>query len=128
MCFDGTKPLAGAVVSAFGESAEYLFGASSNESLDVNAGYLLHWTIAMALKKRGCRFYDLGGDSGNQGLRQFKSGMVERAGRITQLPGDFERCSSLRSQIVSRVALQSREAYLAATRMVRTSRTPKASA
>lgn len=125
MCFRGTEPLAGAVVSIFGETAEYLFGASSNEALDVNAGYLLHWTIATELKKRGCHFYDLGGDSGNRGLRQFKSGMVERVGRITQLPGDFERCSSL---IGARVALKCREAYLASTRMVRASRTPQASA
>jgi hypothetical protein len=127
MCFRDTQPVAGAVVSVLGDSAEYLFGASSNESLEVNAGYLLHWTIAMELKKRGYRYYDLGGDNKNQGLRQFKSGMVERAGKITQLPGDFELCSSLRSLIGVKVGLQCREAYLATTRMVRSWR-PQVSA
>ncbi len=113
LCYYRGEPIAGAVVSVLGNTAQYLFGASRDQALDVNAGYRLHWTIATALRER-CRWYDLGGDSGSSGLRQFKSGMVGKLGQVAPLPGDFERCSNPRSLAAVRLAMWGRDVYLAA--------------
>lgn len=73
------KPVAGAIVTYFGETATYYFGASSSENRNVMAPYLLHWHIMQDAKKRGFKEYDLFGiapeDSKNHpwsGVTDFK--------------------------------------------------------
>lgn len=114
MCRLQDEPVAAAVVSHIGDTALYLFGASSRSGTNARAGYLLQWSVLCRLKEQGCRWYDLGGDSGSAGLRQFKSGMVGRTGRIAPLPGDFDRRGSGSGSIAVRGALAGRAALLSA--------------
>jgi len=69
-------PVAGLVVSAIGNSAIYLLGATSDAGLDARGAYLLQWTAFHWLKERGVRWYDLGGidPEANPGVYSFKKG------------------------------------------------------
>lgn len=76
ICQERGAPVAGLVVSAMGDSAIYLLGATSDEGLKSKGAYLLHWTMIEWLKKNGIRWYDLGGidPEGNPGVYSFKKG------------------------------------------------------
>lgn len=76
ICVEQGVPLAGLVVSAIGNSAIYLLGATSDNGLKSKGAYLLHWNMISWLKKRGIRWYDLGGidPEGNPGVYSFKRG------------------------------------------------------
>lgn len=119
LCYHDGEAVAGAIISAIGDSALYLFGASSDRALQVCAGYQLHWSAINWLREQGCRWYDLGGDSGSKGLRQFKAGMVGRSGQIVPLHGDFERCSSIRSRAAVKIAFGLREAFMQSKHLLR---------
>jgi len=86
--------VAGASVGLFGDIAYYLFGATSEEALPLRAGYMLKWTIVRWLHEHGYQWYDLGGIAYEPGLRQFKSGLVGRAGNILPMEGEFDRWES----------------------------------
>jgi lipid II:glycine glycyltransferase (peptidoglycan interpeptide bridge formation enzyme) len=77
ICEDKGIPLAGLVVSAMGDSAIYLLGATSDAGLDAKGAYLLQWTMIRWLKNRGVKSYDLGGidPEGNPGVYHFKRGL-----------------------------------------------------
>jgi len=55
------RPLAGAIVSFFGQSAVYLHGASSDRFRAVMAPYLVQWAAIRAAKSAGMKYYDFGG-------------------------------------------------------------------
>jgi hypothetical protein len=76
ICEDKGIPVAGVVVSAMGDSAIYLLGATSDAGLNTKGAYLLQWTIIQWLKENGIRWYDLGGidPEGNPGVFSFKKG------------------------------------------------------
>jgi len=76
ICEDKGVPASGLVASAMGDSAIYLFGATSDSGLKSKGAYLLHWTMIQWLKRIGIRWYDLGGidPDGNPGVYSFKSG------------------------------------------------------
>ena len=76
ICTDKGVPAAGVVVSAQGDSAIYLLGATSAEGLNSKGAYLLHWTVIQWLKGIGVRWYDLGGidPKHNPGVYHFKKG------------------------------------------------------
>jgi len=76
ICEDKGVPVAGLVVSAMGDSAIYLLGATSDSGLKSKGAYLLHWTMIQWLKSIGVRWYDLGGidPEGNPGVYSFKRG------------------------------------------------------
>jgi lipid II:glycine glycyltransferase (peptidoglycan interpeptide bridge formation enzyme) len=57
----GGKLLAGLVVLAMGETACYMYGASSSESRNLMPTYLLQWEAMLWAKEQGCRAYDLWG-------------------------------------------------------------------
>jgi hypothetical protein len=98
------EPLAGAVVAPLGDTALYLFGASTDVALPMNAGYALQWWIVRNLSQEGFRWYDLGGEAMSIGLRQFKRGLVGKKGRIVPLGNDFEFattwCGSAAAEII----------------------------
>ena len=77
ICQDRGVPVAGLVVSAMGDSAIYLLGATSDAGLNAKGAYLLQWTMICWLKERGIRSYDLGGidPEGNPGVYYFKRGL-----------------------------------------------------
>lgn len=91
-------PVIGAVVVRIGDTATYLFGASDHEALGVNAGYALHWWIVGWLSRSGARWYDLGGEAQEPGLRQFKRGLVGKLGMVETLAGEYEYGGSLASR------------------------------
>jgi lipid II:glycine glycyltransferase (peptidoglycan interpeptide bridge formation enzyme) len=53
--------LAGIVVFALGDTAVYMYGASSNEKRKLMPNYLLQWEGMLWARARGCRRYDLWG-------------------------------------------------------------------
>ena len=76
ICQDEGVPVAGLVVSAMGDSAIYLLGATSDDGLKSKGAYLLQWVMIQWLKENGIRWYDLGGIDpvGNPGVYSFKRG------------------------------------------------------
>ena len=52
-------PLAAIIASFYGNTAVYLYGASSMEMRNLMAPYLLHWHVMQDAKKAGCKIYDL---------------------------------------------------------------------
>jgi lipid II:glycine glycyltransferase (peptidoglycan interpeptide bridge formation enzyme) len=83
------KDIGSVVMSALGETAIYLFGATNTEGRDMRAGYFLIWSAMIHFKKVGCRYYDLGGIdvTTNHGGYQFKTRM---GGDITDAAGPFQ--------------------------------------
>lgn len=52
---------AGVMVFAVGQTAWYLYGASSNEKRNLSAGYGVQWAAIQWARARGCTVYDLWG-------------------------------------------------------------------
>jgi peptidoglycan pentaglycine glycine transferase (the first glycine) len=53
--------LAGLVAMAFGDTACYMYGASSDEQRELMPTYLLQWEAMLWARRRGCLYYDLWG-------------------------------------------------------------------
>jgi hypothetical protein len=85
------KLVVGATVGLFGDTAYYMFGATSADALPLKAGYALHWWIYQWLNQHGFRWYDLGGAAHEPGLRQFKKGFVGKAGQTVTMEGEYDR-------------------------------------
>jgi len=75
------RPLAGALVSFFGNTATYLHGASSDKLRALMAPHLVQWQSIIEAKKRGMRYYDFGGITPDNspkhpwaGISRFKRG------------------------------------------------------
>jgi lipid II:glycine glycyltransferase (peptidoglycan interpeptide bridge formation enzyme) len=112
ICFDQDLPVAGAVISAVGNTAEYLFGASNAKGLELDAGYYMQWQVIKCLYEQSITWYDLGGVAGNEGLHQFKSGLVGKNAVAGTLLGEFDCCDRITSRIVATTALKLRELSL----------------
>ncbi|MEM8539826.1 MAG: peptidoglycan bridge formation glycyltransferase FemA/FemB family protein [Pseudomonadota bacterium] len=81
------KLCASGVVDICGDTAIYLYGATSNEALELRAGYALHWAIVKTLcEDAKVKWYDLGGNDLDKGLHQFKSGFVGKSGELCDCP------------------------------------------
>ncbi len=55
------QPLAGLMAFARGNTAWYMYGASSNRKRNLMPTYALHWEVMRWAKQRGCLWYDLWG-------------------------------------------------------------------
>jgi lipid II:glycine glycyltransferase (peptidoglycan interpeptide bridge formation enzyme) len=55
------EPLAALIVTAVGERAIYLYGASTNQKRELMPTYLLQWEAMLWARARGCKTYDLWG-------------------------------------------------------------------
>lgn len=77
ICEQTGAPAAAIVVSALGDSAIYLLGATSDEGLNSRGAYLLQWAMIQWLKENGFKWYDLGGidPEANPGVYSFKRGL-----------------------------------------------------
>ena len=93
------RPVAGAIFGLHGDTAYYLFGASSDAALPLKAGYAVQWAILRALRESGVRWYDLGGEAGEEGLRQFKKGLAGKRGAIVPLPSEFQWAGTVRARL-----------------------------
>jgi lipid II:glycine glycyltransferase (peptidoglycan interpeptide bridge formation enzyme) len=83
-------PVAGAVIGLLGDTAYYVFGATSEAALPLKAGYALQWWIVNWLTGKGVHWYDLGGKAMDPGLRQFKKGLVGKCGAILPMQSEFD--------------------------------------
>jgi hypothetical protein len=104
------KPVAGAALLLAGDIAQYLFGGSDEAMLKLNAGYALQWWLVGRLSARGYRWYDLGGESLSEGLRQFKRGLVGREGRIVEANVDYEHSGSATGRMIAEMVFGVRAA------------------
>ena len=59
------KPIAGTLAYLFGDTAWYIYGASSNEHRNVMPNYLLQWTMIKWAQENNCKVYDFRGVSGD---------------------------------------------------------------
>ncbi len=103
-------PLAGILVTAWGKTAIYMYGASSNRERHRMPNHLLQWEGMRWAKRQGCLFYDLWGipdevgehpevwanrtpqrTDGLWGVFRFKQGF---GGRIVHLVGAWDRVYS----------------------------------
>jgi hypothetical protein len=93
VCEKEGKLLNAIVLSAIGDTAIYLLGATSADGLKMKGAYLLQWHAIQWLKERGCRWYDLGGinPERNPGVYHFKSGL---GGEETHQLATFELSKS----------------------------------
>lgn len=90
----GSDILAGAIVGISGESANFLYGASSNIKREMMAPSLMHWTAMLQSRVLGCTKYELGAVSPADdpshpfyGLYRFKTGF---GGRIEYRSGSWD--------------------------------------
>lgn len=103
------EPVAGAIVARQGEAASYLFGATSEAALPLRAGYAMQWAILEDLRDSSHHWYDLGGEAGEPGLRQFKKGLVGRSGCVLQMPGEFEYRGSRMASLAAGLIFKARD-------------------
>jgi lipid II:glycine glycyltransferase (peptidoglycan interpeptide bridge formation enzyme) len=120
LCEREGRVLNAIVVSAIGDTAIYLLGATSDEGLKLKGAYLLQWRAIQWLKSLGCRYYDLGGINRerNPGVYHFKSGF---GGQETEQLGTFEMSASRTSAFCVRTG----ERLQAIVRRLRSSRDRK---
>lgn len=111
--------VAGAIIFKAGERAVYLYGATSDDALELRAGYFLHWQVIRWLRDNTkADWYDLGGTDGFQGLHQFKKGMVGERGIITPVPPVANYSSRLWPRLIGETAFAAREVLHAANRQI----------
>lgn len=103
----GEEEVAGAVIDVSGEQASYLYGATDDKALPLNAGYFLQWKIVEHLSASAqINWYALGGGSSpNCSLHQFKRGLTGKTGLTLDEPDVYFRAgSSYAAMIGSSVA------------------------
>src|SRR5215218_1287987 len=105
------ETIAGAVIIMTGDTATYLYGASTEAALPLNAGYMLHWEVAKWLSKEAVKWYDLGDGFGK--LAEFKQGFVGKAGAVLQRAGEFDFAPTVRSRMIGETIYGARQAKLA---------------
>lgn len=102
--------VAGAIIFKAGERAVYLYGATSDEALELRAGYFLHWHVIRWLRDNTrADWYDLGGTDGFQGLHQFKKGMVGERGVIAPVPPVANYSSRWWPRLIGEAAFAARD-------------------
>ncbi|MCE9586518.1 peptidoglycan bridge formation glycyltransferase FemA/FemB family protein [Candidatus Uhrbacteria bacterium] len=91
-------PLAANFMLAYGDTATYLYGASSSTDRQLMAPYLLHWESILWAKRSGRRYYDFWGVNSDDkshpdfkkawdGISRFKAGW---GGVQIELPGTYD--------------------------------------
>lgn len=84
------EKLGSILIARYGNTCMYLIGATNNTGRKVNANYYLIWNAVCELKKRGYRWFDVGGahpDNTPPGILYFKRGLK---GKPYQLMGEME--------------------------------------
>jgi lipid II:glycine glycyltransferase (peptidoglycan interpeptide bridge formation enzyme) len=101
LCKSGGVVCSGAICSAMGNSAVYLFGATSNAGLKSRGSYVLQWKAVEDFKRDGIAVYDLNGinPEANPGTYKFKSDLAGANGADVYLLGHFESHGSVLSRL-----------------------------
>jgi len=86
------QPCAGAIYSAVGDTAVYLFGATDEIGMRTSAAYLVQWDVLKALKANGVIRYDLNGidPDRNPGTYIFKRGLAGKKAVDVTFAGQFQ--------------------------------------
>ncbi|MEK9165751.1 MAG: peptidoglycan bridge formation glycyltransferase FemA/FemB family protein [Patescibacteria group bacterium] len=89
-----SKPLAANLITFFGDTATYLHGGTSDARRSLMAPYLLQWEAIKEARRRGCKFYDMGGCAVKTGkidlwagISRFKTGFN---GELTQFGPTYD--------------------------------------
>jgi lipid II:glycine glycyltransferase (peptidoglycan interpeptide bridge formation enzyme) len=101
LAFHHGRPICGATVGLLGDTAYYLLGATDDAALSLKTGYTLQWWIIRWLSKQNVRWYDLGGEAGEHGLRQFKKGLTGKRGSIVVMNGEYDRWTRLPGRLAT---------------------------
>jgi peptidoglycan biosynthesis/recognition FemAB-like protein len=99
LCKSGQDICAGHISSVMGNSAIYLFGATSNAGINSRGSYLLHWKFVEELKQRGVAIYNLNGinPTNNPGTYKFKKDLAGKNGKDVNYFGRFDSRGSFLS-------------------------------
>ena len=84
------KRLGSILIAPYGNTCMYLIGATNDIGRKANANHYLIWNAVCEMKKRGYRWFDLGGahpDNTPPGILHFKQGLK---GKPYQLMGEVE--------------------------------------
>ncbi|HXF52634.1 MAG TPA: GNAT family N-acetyltransferase [Hyphomicrobiaceae bacterium] len=100
LCKAQGRLCAGLICSAIGDTALYLFGATSDAGLKSRGSYLLHWRLIERLKSAGIATYDLHGinPQTNPGTYKFKADLCGSNGEDVHFLGQFDSCTSALSR------------------------------
>ncbi|MEA2976854.1 MAG: hypothetical protein QOF19_2374 [Alphaproteobacteria bacterium] len=90
LAFHQGRPVGGAAIALLGDTAYYVFGGSDSAALSLKGGYALQWWIIRWLSSQNVRWYDLGGEAQEPGLRQFKKGLVGKRGAVVTMAGEYD--------------------------------------
>jgi lipid II:glycine glycyltransferase (peptidoglycan interpeptide bridge formation enzyme) len=96
LCKAQGRLCAGLICSAIGDTAIYLYGATSDAGLKSRGSYLLHWRLIERLKAAGIATYDLHGinPEANPGTYKFKADLCGSNGQDLHFLGQFDTCTS----------------------------------
>jgi len=96
LCKTGPTLCAGLICSAIGNTAIYLFGATSDIGLKSRGSYLLHWKLIEGLKRNGVAYYDLHGinPEANPGTYKFKADLCGENGNDVHFIGSFDAATN----------------------------------
>jgi lipid II:glycine glycyltransferase (peptidoglycan interpeptide bridge formation enzyme) len=99
LCKENGRLCSGLICSAMGDTAIYLYGATSDVGLKSRGSYLLHWRLIEWLKAVGIRTYDLHGINPvtNPGTYKFKADLCGSNGEDLHFLGPFDACTSILS-------------------------------
>ncbi|RTL51732.1 MAG: GNAT family N-acetyltransferase [Bradyrhizobiaceae bacterium] len=99
LAYNEGQPIGGLAFSVVGDIAYYVFGASNDKAIELNAGYVLQWHVIRWLREHGgARWYELGGP-GDPGIRQFKKGLAGKRGALLALQ-EFHYCPDVMARFV----------------------------
>lgn len=100
LCTSRGEVCAGLICSLVGNTAVYLFGATSNAGLKLRGAYLLHWKLIEWLKENNVAYYDLNGIDPvvNPGTYKFKADLCGNNGKDVCFLGRFDSSTNVFSQ------------------------------
>jgi lipid II:glycine glycyltransferase (peptidoglycan interpeptide bridge formation enzyme) len=112
LCESGAGLCAGAIYSLIGNSAVYLFGATSSAGMKSRGSYFLQWRIIEELKQQDATIYNLNGinPTVNPGTYKFKNDLAGTCGRDVFYVGRFDVYPNGMSSFMIRLASSLRKA------------------
>jgi lipid II:glycine glycyltransferase (peptidoglycan interpeptide bridge formation enzyme) len=125
LCKSGEQVYSGVICSACGNSAVYLFGATSTAGMKSRGSYLLQWRMLERLKQSGVTMYNLNGinPEKNPGTYKFKSDLAGSHGQEVSYLGRFD-CSA---GMLSSLCIEAGDRFRATVRSLRSAlRNPSA--
>ena len=127
LCKSGADVSSGVICSALGNTAVYLFGATSNGGMKSRGSYLLQWKLIERLKSDGLSVYDLNGinPAKNPGTYKFKDDLAGKNGKDVYFLGRFDSQGSFLSNFCVRAGDVLRSKHRSVKELAKTARAGK---